>query len=137
MSQAQTYTVEEARRLLPRVRRLMEEMQSLVRGLPELDAERAVARYRLGHAEGASERQHADGELRELDSAKQGREIQLARVVAELTSLDLRIKDIDAGLVDFLSYRDGELVELCWKLGEEDLGYWHRIGEGFAGRQPL
>ena len=33
--------------------------------------------------------------------------------------------------------RTGELVELCWKLGEDAVGSWHRIGEGFAGRRPL
>jgi hypothetical protein len=32
---------------------------------------------------------------------------------------------------------DGEVVELCWKLGEERVGYWHRIGEGYRGRKPL
>ena len=41
------------------------------------------------------------------------------------------------GLVDFYSYRDGELVELCWKLGEDRVAHWHRIGEGFPGRKPL
>ena len=41
------------------------------------------------------------------------------------------------GLVDFYSYRNGELVELCWKLGEDRVAHWHRIGEGFPGRKPL
>jgi hypothetical protein len=40
-------------------------------------------------------------------------------------------------LVDFPSLRRGEKVYLCWKLGEERIGYWHGIEEGFAGRKPL
>ena len=47
------------------------------------------------------------------------------------------LKDPQMGLIDFPTLRDGELVELCWKLGEEKIGHWHRIGEGFAGRKPL
>src|SRR5881296_1208992 len=32
---------------------------------------------------------------------------------------------------------DNEIVFLCWKYGEPGIGYWHRIPDGFAGRQPL
>ncbi len=39
--------------------------------------------------------------------------------------------------MDFPSLREGEEVYLCWKLGEERIGYWHGIEEGFAGRKPL
>jgi hypothetical protein len=137
LSSPRTYTVEEARALLPRVRSLLEEVQTLARALPELDGRRAEARYRRDHAAGQSERQHAEADLRELESAKQDHEMRLAMAVTELTTLEVRVKDVEEGLVDFLAYRDGELVELCWKLGEEELAFWHRIGEGFAGRQPL
>jgi len=47
------------------------------------------------------------------------------------------LKDLDEGLVDFPSMRDGREVYLCWKLGEERIGYWHSMDEGFAGRRPL
>jgi len=47
------------------------------------------------------------------------------------------VKDLEAGLVDFPSVVDDEQVYLCWKLGEERIGYWHRMDEGFAGRKPL
>ncbi|MFQ5816481.1 MAG: DUF2203 domain-containing protein [Terriglobia bacterium] len=47
------------------------------------------------------------------------------------------VKDLDLGLVDFPTLRDNETVYLCWKLGEERIGYWHCIHEGFAGRKPL
>jgi hypothetical protein len=47
------------------------------------------------------------------------------------------VKDLDAGLVDFPSEREGELVLLCWQLGEERVAWWHTLEGGFAGRQPL
>ncbi len=47
------------------------------------------------------------------------------------------VKDVERGLLDFPSRRDGEIVELCWLHGEPGVDHWHRIGEGFAGRRPL
>jgi len=28
-------------------------------------------------------------------------------------------------------------VLLCWRLGEDDIRYWHRVEDGFAGRRPV
>jgi hypothetical protein len=47
------------------------------------------------------------------------------------------LRDTDSGLVDFPSRRDGHDVFLCWKLGEERVGYWHPPETGFGGRRPL
>ena len=51
--------------------------------------------------------------------------------------LGLLVKDLDAGLVDFPSVRDGEEVLLCWRLGEDEVAFWHGYDDGFAGRRPL
>ena len=47
------------------------------------------------------------------------------------------VKDLDDGLVDFPARVEGEEAFLCWRLGEEEIGYWHGLDEGFAGRKPL
>lgn len=47
------------------------------------------------------------------------------------------LKDLDLGLVDFPSIRDGRLVYLCWKRGEPQVEYWHELDAGFVGRQRL
>ena len=63
----------------------------------------------------------------------------VAAVVAELEALGVQVKDLDQGLVDFPARhpeRD-EPVLLCWRLGEDDVAYWHGPEEGFAGRKPL
>jgi hypothetical protein len=57
--------------------------------------------------------------------------------VQRLEELGVRVKDLDAGLLDFPGSRAGEDVELCWQVGEDGVSQWHRVGEGFAGRKPI
>ena len=56
---------------------------------------------------------------------------------AELDQLHVELKDYYTGLVDFLCWMDGREVYLCWRLGESEVGFWHELDAGFAGRQPL
>ena len=76
----------------------------------------------------------------ELNETRQ----ELAKATAELNSLvekgrelGCEVKDIDQGLVDFRTERDGREVYLCWKLGEPVVRWWHELDVGFAGRRPL
>lgn len=46
-------------------------------------------------------------------------------------------KDLGLGLVDFAHLRDGREVNLCWRLGEREVRYWHGLDEGYAARKPL
>ena len=62
---------------------------------------------------------------------------ELARAIDEIVELGVEVKDIDEGLVDFPALRRGETVLLCWKLGEDEIGYWHTVEDGFAGRREL
>jgi len=55
----------------------------------------------------------------------------------EIQGLGGVIKDIGLGLVDFPHQRDGEIVNLCWKLGEREIRFWHGLDEGYAARKPL
>jgi len=57
--------------------------------------------------------------------------------VERLEELGVEIKDIDTGLVDFPSEREGIAVLLCWRVGEESVAYWHGLEDGFAGRKPI
>jgi hypothetical protein len=57
--------------------------------------------------------------------------------MAELDDLGVELKGIDDGLIDFPTTREGRVVYLCWRLGEDEIGWWHETDGGFAGRQPL
>jgi len=61
----------------------------------------------------------------------------LARAVDAVAAHGAEVKDLDEGLVDFPALHRGETVLLCWRLGEEEIGWWHRVEDGFAGRRPL
>jgi hypothetical protein len=62
---------------------------------------------------------------------------RLARLVDEITGYGAQVKDLDSGLIDFPALHRGETVLLCWQLGEDEIAWWHRIEDGFAGRRPL
>ena len=64
--------------------------------------------------------------------------LELRGAVVELQEMDIVLRDLDRGLVDFPSIRDGEEVYLCWVESEEDeIGFWHDLDSGFPGREPL
>jgi hypothetical protein len=62
---------------------------------------------------------------------------ELAQTVDEIAGHGAQVKDLDEGLIDFPARRHGETVLLCWKLGEDEIRYWHTLEGGFAGRQDL
>ena len=79
----------------------------------------------------------------EAGGAYPGREVarslvEASRAAGELEAVDIVLRDIDRGLIDFPALRDGEEVYLCWLLDEEDaIGFWHEPEAGFSGRRPL
>jgi hypothetical protein len=129
-----TYTVEEANRELPRVRRIVAQIADLSKLLPELEDQARIAEYQSKRPGAVPE--DRDRHQRALDAAG-GAEMELLKAVAGLNSLGIQLKSPIEGLIDFPSYREGELVELCWRLGEDRVEHWHHIGEGFAGRKRV
>ena len=57
--------------------------------------------------------------------------------VGYLAERGILLRDPDTGLIDFPAERDGEQVFLCWRLGEDDVAYYHGVHSGFSGRKPL
>jgi len=62
---------------------------------------------------------------------------RLEDYVEELTEVGCELKDYQVGLIDFIGRHQSRDVYLCWKLGEEQIGYWHEMNAGYAGRQPV
>ena len=61
----------------------------------------------------------------------------LQRALGELQAMEIVLRDLERGLVDFPSLRDGEEIYLCWEEGEDEIAFWHDTESGYAGRQPL
>ena len=63
--------------------------------------------------------------------------VELQNGIAEFERAGIVLRDLDSGLIDFPSVRDGDEVYLCWIDGEADIEFWHELDAGFAGRQPI
>ena len=127
------FTVAEARAALPEVRSHVEQL--LVHRAGQLAASARIAELT---AASAGNGHGLDGDAvraarQELDRAESG----IAETLTALDELGVVVKDVDGGLVDFPSLRDGEEVFLCWHSGEPELDWWHGADEGFAGRKPI
>ncbi len=73
----------------------------------------------------------------ELHSRRQVAVNELKEPLQRIQQHGVEVKDLDSGLVDFPTRYRGRTVYLCWKLGEEHIGFWHSTDEGFAGRKPI
>jgi hypothetical protein len=76
-------------------------------------------------------------ELRRIRLRMQGLIDQMQAGVARLVELDITLRDIKTGLIDFPALVNGRPIWLCWRLGESDVRHWHAHDEGFANRRPL
>ena len=127
------FTVEEANDALATVRPLAEEIVARRRALREAQEHRAELSRRI-----ASNGAALDARRVATLQAEVNREAKaLARCIAQIQELGVLVKDLDRGLIDFPALRGDEEVLLCWQVGEEQVGYWHGLEEGFAGRRPL
>ncbi|HZP82078.1 MAG TPA: DUF2203 domain-containing protein [Chthonomonadaceae bacterium] len=120
------FTLEEARRELPGLRRRFARIQELMGVLQQAQVEMAQIQ-KLVQSNGAGSN-HPD----------YGPQIaELQTLITQITDAGIEIKDLARGLVDFPHWREGEEVYLCWLYGEDDIAYWHTLDGGFAGRTPL
>ncbi len=62
---------------------------------------------------------------------------RMERSVARIDAWGITLRDIGSGLVDFPALANGRPIWLCWKLGEDDVAWWHELDAGIAGRKPL
>jgi hypothetical protein len=62
---------------------------------------------------------------------------RLEDYIEELSEVGCELKDYQVGLIDFVGRHQTRDVYLCWKLGEEKIGYWHEMNAGYSGRQPV
>jgi hypothetical protein len=124
----------EAEELLPSIAPELEQVRKRKQTADRLNQELAQAAARI-MVLGGSMPPHQDLAKKRAESLRVTAQVQQA--VDKIQETGCVVKDVDEGLVDFPSLRDGQEVYLCWKLGEERIAYWHGIEEGFAGRKPL
>jgi len=121
-SNPEVLTLAEVNAVLPEVRQLLERLQGLQRAMADGKEQREELTKKLAGGNGHSRTALADAEA----------------AFNTLSACGAMLKDLESGLVDFYGERAGEVILLCWRLGEEQrIQCWHTLEGGFAGRQPV
>lgn len=123
---SQYFTLPEANQTLIIIRPLMDEVQAIRQKIMTTQPE----------AWSAIEKSVGNGGSRTLSKMVQDFE-RLDALVHQILDTGVLIKDVNVGLLDFPALRNGQEVYLCWQYGEGDIGFWHEVDAGFAGRQPI
>jgi hypothetical protein len=119
------FTVEEANAELERIAPMLEELREAKNQLLDDEAREALSDASPTNGGGEEGRQVGEAFL------------EVRRILVELTEAGIVVRDVDRGLIDFPSIRDGEEVYLCWQRGEDRVAWWHDLESGFGGREPL
>ena len=120
------YTVEEANAALPRVRTLVGKIlnirKKILASQPEI--------WPLLEKSATN-----GGNLRTTELVFEFEKLRAS--LRKLREMNIFVKDINTGLIDFLGKRDGDDVYLCWKYDEPEVAFWHSLESGFAGRKKI
>ena len=129
-------TVHEANALLPRVEPLVKQLQGLHHSILKTNREMDGVIAKLSAGNG-----YPIKSLKEQLEALTKHQLQLIEAyqsaAAQLEALGALLKDAEKGLIDFCGMRKGQMIFLCWVVGEERIRFWHTLEDGFAGRRPL
>lgn len=128
-------TLEEANALLPQVRLTIKTLRELratiLRDQAQVEIEEMTQSSDLGL------NKNGQAAVAKLMEGLHFNSKQFEQHLSALIESGAQLKDLDTGLVDFYSRRGQELIFLCWKEGEDEVGFWHSLEGGFRGRQPL
>jgi hypothetical protein len=126
----------ELRETLLSLRALKAEVATLRDRIVELNAPQAVPGGVAPIPAGPA-RVEADAETLRLRMRMQGLVDQMIATVAQIDSWNIQLREIESGLVDFPALVSGRPVWLCWRLGEDEVAWWHEVSSGFEGRQRM
>jgi hypothetical protein len=120
------FTLEQANAIVDAIRPLLAEILEIRRTILERQPEVWPVLAKAAGDGGSRQASEVAREFSRLDG-----------LVREIQATGAILKDLNTGLVDFTSLREGREVYLCWQYGEEQIRYWHELDAGFAGRQLL
>jgi hypothetical protein len=128
------FTLDEAQALLPVIESLLNRAVEAKQAAAELQEEMSDLSRRIFLSGGMKV------DIAVVQKRRLALEALIQRVKDSLEEIDasgVQIKDLEAGLLDFPCLLEGETVLLCWKRGESRIEFWHRMDDGFRGRQPI
>jgi hypothetical protein len=128
-----TFTPEEANEALVELRPIVERMVEHRRNLSAAQVQQAELVTRIAGNGGDM----VPSDLHEAADTIQREAAAISDCAERINAAGAEVKSLEEGLLDFPARRGDEIVLLCWKLGEDEIHYWHRVDEGFGGRKPL
>jgi hypothetical protein len=128
-----TFTPEEANEALVELRPIVERMVEHRRNLTAAQVQQAELVTRIAGNGGDM----VPSDLHEAADTIQREAAAISDCAERINAVGAEVKSLEEGLLDFPARRGDEVVLLCWKLGEDEIHYWHRVDEGFGGRKPL
>ena len=120
------FTLEEARALLPQLRRIFADAQRRRQRVAEADEKLGKIVRDTGNDLGGP---NVSGMMMDL--------LQMNAQMQRVQKLGVVVKDFERGLLDFPHLREGREVFLCWELDEDDIEFWHDLDTGYGGRERL
>jgi hypothetical protein len=124
------YDIDEANEQLTELRPLLESLRADRDEIAVTQAELGRLRGTNGNTDHATELKRREDELRRIV-----RRMQAA--VGQIDAWGITLREIETGLVDFPALVNGRPIWLCWRLGEDAVGFWHDQDTGFGSRKPL
>jgi hypothetical protein len=120
------FTLSDARRALPLVKRIAADIQAT-----------QTDRFRLHGELSALAADLAGERIHELQDLLDKQTTRLENLIDELSKIGVDLKDPARALLDFPAIHEGREIMLCWKGGEETITSWHEVDTGYAGRRPV
>ena len=127
---ARYFGIDEANALVADARPVLESLRDDRERVAELQSELQRERENNGSAEHAEQLAERELEVREIVARMQ-------RAVVQIDDWGITLREITTGLIDFPALANGRPIWLCWRLGEDDIEWWHEANTGFDSRQPL
>lgn len=131
-----TFMIKEANNLIPTIKNVFDDIFVLKKKVAIMKSEMEFIREFWG--KDLRDSDNPDSERHDkliIEIEKMYKEIE--KNIGNLQKHGCVVKDVDAGLVDFYSVVNNDLVFLCWRYGEKKIEYWHSIDGGFRGRRPI
>ncbi|MBO8170480.1 MAG: DUF2203 domain-containing protein [Bacillaceae bacterium] len=124
------FTVEEANQALPLIEEELKKLQPLKKKIDQ-------KYYQLSLLKKSNHPSVNEQQIFSLEAELDFLLMESQLYLDNIKKMGGQVRDIETGLIDFPSVKNGEEIFLCWKMGEEKVTYWHGVSEGFAGRKKI
>jgi hypothetical protein len=131
---SKTFTVSEAQTLLPVLESLLRQAQKTALRVVDLESEMQQLNQRIFLSGGM----HIDIVAAARRRGEREKAVQSTKeTLSEIDSIGVQVQSLQDGVLDFPCQLGGDLVLLCWKIGEPAITHWHGLEDDAEARKPL